>query len=61
MKTSLQHFVAGLKQQIALSRNKWVETVEVETSFGYTIDTEQVDMDKLLQEIDEFTQKFEGS
>jgi hypothetical protein len=56
----MNEFIKQLKTYLKDNKENFVNYVEVETSFGYLIDTEEVDMDKLNNEIDKFCESFKG-
>lgn len=56
----MQEFVDKLKQHLVSKKADLYSMVEVETSFGYTIDYDDFKFDDMLVAIDEFSKQFNG-
>jgi hypothetical protein len=50
----------ALKEHLEMNKEKFVQNEEVETSFGYTVDTVNFDMEALMKEVDVFCEMFKG-
>jgi hypothetical protein len=52
--------IQALKKYLKENKEKFVKYEDIETSFGYIIETEHLDMNALMKEIDDFCETFDN-